>query len=633
MRTMRIRAVVLALLFLVLPIPAAAEFISMGPSGSCPKGTAGDPSGPPKSFSFSSSATEVRSYLNRRVLCPSACFDEAVTLNLSTSGITVTIAAQNKCGKTELDPRGEDAKKNNRGCAKGQTSPRVVVKITGLKEQTIPPKSRCDASNLSRVIDSVAEQRLGEALAGLSALAAPVVGVAPIAAINLGTAAGQKILSEQLATAFQITPDRAEAIVAKDPQAAIRAIYAVSQGDDAAIKAEAESLGLNANLADTVGLRAKLIKDGNLTDPDESGILGIGDNTFRDAGVASPQVLVRDVLYSGQGGCYAVSNSHGTFRPCVMTQDQVAQVRGNIIPQVASVYWEGNQRADGQPFNANALGVAHQTLPLGTQVLVYNPQTGQAVVATVNDRGPFVSGRDIDLSRGTANAIGFNGVGAVQTVILGSSMPTGTLGQYASVADAFKAYQASNGTIAVGAGDIASGVPRNTSPFANLFGGSTGAYMNTSSPFSPPPVPIAQPAAYSQPQQTTPAPQAGTSPAVTPQPRPSTQAPTSTVAQELERALQDPASVRAGGLMAHIVVQESEVARGSPVHVSWTSVGMSTTTPCAVRADSRVVARGNEGTSVVQTSAATRIGSLVFYLACTTPSGATFQRTAATMVR
>ena len=85
--------------------------------------------------------------------------------------------------------------------------------------------------------------------------------------------------------------------------------------------------------------------------------------------------------------------------------------------------------------------------------------------------------------------------------------------------------------------------------------------------------------------------------------------------------------------MAYIVVQESEVARGSPVHVSWTSVGMSTTTPCAVRADSRVVARGNEGTSVVQTSAATRIGSLVFYLACTTPSGATFQRTAATMVR
>ena len=145
--------------------------------------------------------------------------------------------------------------------------------------------------------------------------------------------------------------------------------------------------------------------------------------------------------------------------------------------------------------------------------------------------------------------------------------------------------------------------------------------------------PPVAPASYSQPQQTTPAPQAGTSPVGTPQPRPSTQAPTSTVAEDLARAIQDPASVRVGGLMAYIVVQESEVARGSPVHVSWTSVGMSTTTPCAVRADSRVVARGNEGTSVVQTSAATRIGSLVFYLACTTPSGATFQRTAATMVR
>jgi len=414
-------------------------------------------------------------------------------------------------------------------------------------------------------------------------------------------------------------------------QAQLQKFVSTSDTDEARKVAGELGFRLNKDLTDEVRLDPKKFA-GVLTEGDlERFQTALPDTFLRDLGDAVPQVLSRDVLYSGQGGCYAVSNSHGTFRPCVMTQDQVTQVRGNIIPQIASVYWEGNQRADGRPFNANELGVAHQTLPLGTQVLVYNPQTGQAVVATVNDRGPFVSGRDIDLSRGTANAIGFNGVGAVQTVVLGSSMPTGSLGRYSSVAEAFQAYQQSNGTIAVGVGDIAPGAPRNTSPFANLFGGSTGGYVNTSSPFSPPPVPIAQPAAYSQPQQTTPAPQAGTSPAVTPQPRLPT--PTSTVAQELERALQDPASVRTGKLVAHIVVQESEVARGSPVHVSWTSVGMSTTTPCVLRAGSNVVARGNEGTSVVQTSAATRIGSLVFYLACTTPSGATFQRTAATMVR
>ena len=143
--------------------------------------------------------------------------------------------------------------------------------------------------------------------------------------------------------------------------------------------------------------------------------------------------------------------------------------------------------------------------------------------------------------------------------------------------------------------------------------------------------PPVAPTSYSQQQQVTPTLQTTPPSTVTTQPR--TTSPTSTTAQELERALQDPSGVRTGRLMANIVVQEREVTRGNPVLVSWTSIGTSAAKPCVLRAGSTVIAEKNQGSSVVPTTQATRVGSLVFYLSCTTASGATFQRTAAVMVR
>lgn len=52
---------------------------------------------------------------------------------------------------------------------------------------------------------------------------------------------------------------------------------------------------------------------------------------------------------------------------------------------------------------------AHRTLPFGTRVRVENPRTGRSVVVRINDRGPFVRGRIIDLARGSARAIGMSG--------------------------------------------------------------------------------------------------------------------------------------------------------------------------------------------------------------------------------
>jgi rare lipoprotein A (peptidoglycan hydrolase) len=80
---------------------------------------------------------------------------------------------------------------------------------------------------------------------------------------------------------------------------------------------------------------------------------------------------------------------------------------------ISAFYWEGRHTASGQPFNPHGLTAAHRTLPFGTRLTVSNPRTGKSVDVVVNDRGPFVSGVNLDLSLGAAQAIGMRGTGAV----------------------------------------------------------------------------------------------------------------------------------------------------------------------------------------------------------------------------
>jgi rare lipoprotein A len=81
---------------------------------------------------------------------------------------------------------------------------------------------------------------------------------------------------------------------------------------------------------------------------------------------------------------------------------------------MASYYWQGQQTASGARFNPDGLTAAHRTLPFGTRVRVTNQSNGQSVVVTINDRGPFVGGRVIDLSRGAARAISMTGAGVAR---------------------------------------------------------------------------------------------------------------------------------------------------------------------------------------------------------------------------
>lgn len=87
----------------------------------------------------------------------------------------------------------------------------------------------------------------------------------------------------------------------------------------------------------------------------------------------------------------------------------------------ASYYWQGQMTATGERFDKRALTAAHKTLPFGTRVRVTRVDTGGSVVVRINDRGPFRSGRVIDLSERAAETIGMTGVGVapVQLEVLG----------------------------------------------------------------------------------------------------------------------------------------------------------------------------------------------------------------------
>jgi len=88
-----------------------------------------------------------------------------------------------------------------------------------------------------------------------------------------------------------------------------------------------------------------------------------------------------------------------------------SQSSGRSFSGKASFYGSesGSRTASGQRFNQNAMTAAHRSLPFGTKLRVTH--RGQSVVVTINDRGPFIRGRVLDLSKGAARAIGLTGAG------------------------------------------------------------------------------------------------------------------------------------------------------------------------------------------------------------------------------
>ena len=96
---------------------------------------------------------------------------------------------------------------------------------------------------------------------------------------------------------------------------------------------------------------------------------------------------------------------------------------GHVQKGIASYYHDslhGRKTASGQRYNKHRLSAAHKTLPLGTKIRVTDTKTGRSIVVRVNDRGPFVKGRVVDLSKAAAQELGIinRGIAKVDVKVL-----------------------------------------------------------------------------------------------------------------------------------------------------------------------------------------------------------------------
>jgi len=109
--------------------------------------------------------------------------------------------------------------------------------------------------------------------------------------------------------------------------------------------------------------------------------------------------------------------SVGTFAVAIAAMLSINSA--NAQSGVASHYSDLSVTASGRSYSSGAMVAAHRTLPFGTKVRVKNPRNGRSIVVTIVDRGPFVKGRVIDLSKGAANALGFSGLQHVHLAVVG----------------------------------------------------------------------------------------------------------------------------------------------------------------------------------------------------------------------
>lgn len=105
--------------------------------------------------------------------------------------------------------------------------------------------------------------------------------------------------------------------------------------------------------------------------------------------------------------------------PLLLLASITAQAADGDSSGIASVYgYGGSKTASGERAHPGGLTAAHRSLPFGTKVAVTNRRNGRSVVVRINDRGPFIRGRVIDLTPAGARALGFSGLAPVTLAVL-----------------------------------------------------------------------------------------------------------------------------------------------------------------------------------------------------------------------
>jgi rare lipoprotein A len=145
-----------------------------------------------------------------------------------------------------------------------------------------------------------------------------------------------------------------------------------------------------------------------------------GAASVRRPAAARPVAVVLAVTL---GGCAAMAPPQEEPSPLPSVPQPIVEEWRPPAPQqsgTASWYgpWHhGRRTANGERFDQNAMTAAHPTLPLGSVVRVTNLENGRTVKVRINDRGPYVRGRVIDLSKAAAAALGFKEQGITPVAI------------------------------------------------------------------------------------------------------------------------------------------------------------------------------------------------------------------------
>jgi len=200
----------------------------------------------------------------------------------------------------------------------------------------------------------------------------------------------------------QMLNNASQSLSSSEPPASpAPASYTVQPGDN--LSAIARKLGFNNP--------ETLVQANNLKNPDQlqaGQVLTLPENAPGSQPVASTRLakLAGKISAGRSHIAKPLSSGHG---------------RGQLV----AASWYGSQHqgklmANGQPFNMYADTAAHKTLPLGTHLTVTNPQTGAAVNVQVTDRGPYVSGRSLDLSYSAARKLGVVQSGVARVWMEGS---------------------------------------------------------------------------------------------------------------------------------------------------------------------------------------------------------------------
>lgn len=190
-----------------------------------------------------------------------------------------------------------------------------------------------------------------------------------------------------------------------------------------AIAAQINQMHQNRIDAASIGVRWDATRERYLIEVNDQELVEINADTIlpdTTGDHAEDALQATNRLRRLMGGAAPLTDIEGRPQPVARQVVEVSQLLASGLASWYGPGFNGRRSASGEVFNQNALTAAHRSLPFGTQVRVTNVNTGQSVVVRINDRGPHIRGRIIDLSAGAARAIGLisSGVAPVNIEIV-----------------------------------------------------------------------------------------------------------------------------------------------------------------------------------------------------------------------